>query len=155
MTNLSNIVAELIAVIAATIVQPAGSAALPDPVVQQLQPEELQTRACGKPCNVLAWFAPDGIIYIDNRVDPQNNTVARGILLHELVHHVQRQMLGGNSDGCKEWLRREREAYEIQAHWLFKQGIDPTPLMWQVRTMQCHPLAHGGQAAKGDVPRPN
>jgi hypothetical protein len=153
MADITKIVADLIAIIGMTMTQPAGAAPLAPPVIQQLEPEELQARACGKKCNVLAWFGPDGVIYIDKRVDPEVNKVARGILLHELVHHVQKQQLGNNSSDCKEWLRREREAYEIQAHWLFKQGIDPTPLMWQVRTMQCHPMAFGGgQAAEGARP---
>jgi hypothetical protein len=122
MADITKIVADLIAIIGMTMTQPAGAAPLAPPVIQQLEPEELQARACGKKCNVLAWFGPDGVIYIDKRVDPEVNKVARGILLHELVHHVQKQQLGNNSSDCKEWLRREREAYEIQAHWVVQAG---------------------------------
>ena len=86
---------------------------------------------------------PDGIIYIDNRVDPKRNIVAKGILLHELVHHVQREARGGNAESCAEWLQRERQAYRIQAQWLFENGIDASRLIWQVRTVRCNPNAFG------------
>jgi hypothetical protein len=80
MADITKIVADLIAIIGMTMTQPAGAAPLAPPVIQQLEPEELQARACGKKCNVLAWFGPDGVIYIDKRVDPEVNKVARGIL---------------------------------------------------------------------------
>ncbi len=149
MTSLSTIVAELIVAASTSFGQPGLPVPAIKPVIQQLQPDDLQQRVCGKPCRVLAWFSPDGIIYIDARMNPISNIAARGVLLHEIVHHLQRHSLGTDAQSCKEWLRRERQAYEIQAHWLYQRGIDPTALMWQVRTMQCHPLAFGqGQAVK-------
>lgn len=141
MSSIASIVAELITVIGLSMNSPAM--VVSDPVIRQLDASELQHRVCGKPCRVLAWYGPDGIIYIDNRVDPQRNIVAKGILLHELVHHVQREARGGNAESCMEWLQREHQAYRIQAQWLFDNGIDASPLIWQVRTVRCNPDAFG------------
>jgi hypothetical protein len=135
MSGIGNIVTELIAAVAVAMNSPAMVVA--DPVIHRLDPATLQQKMCGKPCKVLAWYGPDAVIYIDNRVDPERNIFARGILLHELVHHVQRQAMGGNAGTCGEWLRRERQAYRIQAKWLFDHGIDASPLIWQIRTIRC------------------
>jgi hypothetical protein len=121
-----------------------------DPVIRQLDTADLQHRVCGKPCRVLAWYGPDGVIYIDSRVNPKRNIVAKGILLHELVHHVQREARGGNAMNCMEWLQRERQAYRIQAQWLFDNGIDASPLTWQIRTIRCSPAAFGKRAKTAD-----
>lgn len=141
MSPLANIVAELITVVGLSMNTPAM--VVSEPVIRQLDAGDLQHKVCGKPCKVLAWYGPDGVIYIDKRVDPQRNIVAKGILLHELVHHVQREARGGNAKSCMEWLRRERQAYRIQAQWLFDNGIDASPLIWQVRTVRCNPDAFG------------
>lgn len=122
------------------------------PVIRTLAADELQKRACGRKCNVLAWYAPDGTIYFDDRMRPDVNMVARGILLHELVHHVQMQTLGTHSTNCQEWLRRERQAYLIQSRWMFSKGMDPASLTWQLQTLQCHPMAFGGQATRPRQP---
>ena len=138
------------AVIAAIMSQsnPGVEVTAPAPVIEALAADDLQQRACGRKCNVLAWYSPGGIIYYDDRMRPDVNPVARGILLHELVHHVQKQTLGTDSTNCKEWLRREREAYLIQSQWLFNNGIDPASLSWQIKTLQCHPMAFGGGQAQ-------
>ncbi len=141
MSSIASIVAELITVIGLSMNSPAM--VVSDPVIRQLSASDLQHKVCGKPCRVLAWYGPDGVIYIDSRVDPKRNIVAKGILLHELVHHVQREARGGNAESCVEWLRRERQAYRIQAQWLFDNGIDASPLIWQVRTVRCNPDAFG------------
>jgi hypothetical protein len=141
MSSIASIVAELISIVGLAMNSPAM--VVSEPVIRQLDAGELQHKVCGKPCRVLAWYGPDGVIYIDNRVDPKRNIVAKGILLHELVHHVQREARGGNSSNCVEWLRRERQAYRIQAQWLFDNGIDASPLIWQVRTVRCNPDAFG------------
>jgi hypothetical protein len=140
----STLVAELIAVVGGFI--PVGDA-LPPPVIVEEEPAVLQQRACGEPCKVVAWYGPDGIIYLDRRIDPEANIMARSVLIHELVHHVQRQQTGHNADGCEQWLSRERQAYEIQARWLFEQGVDARPLFMQARTLMCGPAeSRGGQA---------
>lgn len=135
MSAVGNIVTELIATVAIAMASP--SMVVADPVIRQLDPEVLQQKACGRPCKVLAWYGTDAVIYIDNRADPERNIIARGILLHELVHHVQGQAMGGNARTCREWLRRERQAYRIQAQWLFDHGIDASSLIWQLRTVRC------------------
>lgn len=144
MSSITSIVAELITVIGLSMNSPAM--VVSDPVIRQLDAGELQHRVCGKPCRVLAWYGPDGVIYMDSRVDPKRNIAAKGILLHELVHHVQREARGGNATNCKEWLQRERQAYRIQAQWLFDNGIDASRLIWQIRTVRCNPDAFGKPA---------
>lgn len=146
MSSIASIVAELIAIVGLAMNSPA--VVVSEPVIRQLDARELQHKVCGKPCRVLAWYGPDGVIYIDKRVDPERNIVAKGILLHELVHHVQREARGGNSSNCVEWLRRERQAYRIQAQWLFDNGIDASALIWQVRTVRCDPDAFDKHSKK-------
>lgn len=148
MSSISSIVAELITVIGLSMNSPAM--VVSDPVIRHLDATDLQHRVCGKPCRVLAWYGPDGVIYIDKRVDPKRNIVAKGILLHELVHHVQREARGGNAMNCMEWLQRERQAYRIQAQWLFENGIDASSLTWQIRTIRCNPAAFGKRARTAD-----
>ena len=49
-------------------------------------PPTLVWRMWTDPEHFKAWYGPDGVIYIDSRVNPKRNIVAKGILLHELVH---------------------------------------------------------------------
>jgi hypothetical protein len=66
----------------------------------------------------------DNEIYIDeslNLSDPHE----RSILLHEMVHYLQRAKLGEVKD-CSEWLRRELEAFDIQMKELIRQGYSTT-----------------------------
>ncbi len=49
-----------------------------------------------------------------------SNTKDRGVLLHELVHHVQYQSKGWACAKATEW-----EAYKLQEAWLLEQGAQP------------------------------
>ncbi len=78
----------------------------------------LQEKACSGPCEVYGWFPPGRTIYLDDRLDPVRDIAARGILVHELVHYLQQE--AGTfraSGGCRTWLERERQAYDIQIRW--------------------------------------
>jgi hypothetical protein len=80
--------------------------------------ERLQDEACDGPCEVYGWFPPGRIIYLDDRLDPVRDIAARGILIHELVHYLQQE--AGTfpaSGGCRTWLKREWQAYDIQLRW--------------------------------------
>jgi hypothetical protein len=147
MNPLSELVAELL-VVASAAVPGAGDVA--PPTIRTLEPNVLQQKACGRPCKVLAWFGPDGVIYLDERIDPQRNAVGRSILLHELVHHVQCVATGHSASSCRDWLAREQQAYGVQAEWLFKNRVDATAVVWQARLMRCNPAAmqQHGQAHK-------
>lgn len=147
------LIAELIAAIGTFI--PDGEK-VDDPRIVVVEPAVLQQKACGGPCKVIAWFGPDAKIYLDRRIDPENNIMARSILLHELVHHFQYRLTGHMADGCDQWLARERQAYEVQARWLFEQGVDARPLFMQARTLMCGPLDGGerGQATNAEPTKP-
>ncbi len=114
-----------------------GQGPLDNPRVTMLEPQKLQERVCGGKCRVLAWYAPEGTIYLDNRLDLKRNVMARGVLVHELVHHIQRLRTGRKARDCTEWRDREHKAYTIQAFWLRDQGIRSTALMLQARLILC------------------
>ncbi len=86
----------------------------------------LQAEACHRPCPVLGWFPPGDRIYLDDRLDPEHDVRARGILVHELVHYAQ--SLSTRFDGldeCSAVIAREREAYDVQNRWLAANGALP------------------------------
>jgi hypothetical protein len=144
------LIAELIAAIGTFI---PGSEKVEAPRIVEIEPAVLQQKACGGSCKVIAWYGPDATIYLDRRMDPENNIMARSILLHELVHHVQFKLARHMAAGCDQWLMRERQAYEVQARWLFEYGVDARPLYMQARTLMCSPADSGrpGQASSGDT----
>ena len=84
----------------------------------------LEQQVCGRPCNVKGWFPSGRTIYLDERLDLENDTWAKGILLHELVHYLQQQE-GAPSEAadCETWERREQEAYQVQYRWLVAQRV--------------------------------
>lgn len=79
----------------------------------------LAERACGKPCAVLGWYGGERVVYLDDRLSPEDSLWDRGILVHELVHYMQEQDGAyGVVPNCERWMKREREAYDIQQRWL-------------------------------------
>ncbi len=86
----------------------------------------LEARACSQPCDIQGWFPPGQVVYLDERLDPQNDVWDRSILLHELVHYLQQEE-GAFTETvtCEVWLKREAEAYEIQYRWLVAQQVSP------------------------------
>jgi len=96
------------------------------PRVAFVSSERLQDEACDGPCEVYGWFPPGRTIYLDDRLDPVRDIAARGILVHELVHYLQQE--SGTflaSGGCRIWLERERQAYDIQIRWHAEQVSAP------------------------------
>lgn len=71
-------------------------------------------KACGgRDCKALGWYDDKGIVYLDQRVNEQDNVFTRSLIVHELVHYLQ-DLTGDFSDSCEDQIRREREAYAIQ-----------------------------------------
>lgn len=99
------------------------------PTVVLTSHEALERAACTGPCPVLGWFDNRHTIYLDDRLDPTGDLRAQSILLHELVHYLQREA-GAFPDqpGCEAWASREREAYLVQARWLARQGVEGSVL---------------------------
>jgi len=93
------------------------------PVVHLLNMGELRKMVgCGD-CLVRGSFI-NNEIYIDEALDLADPH-QKSILLHEMVHYLQRAKLGEVKD-CNEWLRRELEAFDIQMKELIRQGYSTT-----------------------------
>jgi hypothetical protein len=81
--------------------------------------------ACNaRECRVLGWYAGGRAIYIDERLDPQNDLFHSSIVVHEMVHYLQHEagVLTKVSD-CKQALLFEREAYSVQSMYLTRYGM--------------------------------
>lgn len=133
MGDLSRIAAEIL-----LSLQPILAGANIDPPrMVAVEPQKLQMWVCGKPCKVMAWYAPEGTIYIDNRLNVAKHVGARSVVVHELVHHVQRRTHGGRAQSCEEWMQREQEAYATQAIWLRSKGVRARNITFQARFLRC------------------
>ena len=90
------------------------------PEIHQAPLAEIQQRFCQGACAAQAFYRPDEGVYIDDAFDLANDEFARSVLLHELVHHVQR--VSGTfqriPSECDRWYAAEREAYVIQNRYL-------------------------------------
>jgi hypothetical protein len=113
----------LIAVYIAWIVAQTGLAVPERPVIHFVTPAEMADRFGAPDSNGLEFQAlynrEERTIYLPNdwHVEDLRN---RSALVHELVHHVQRQ--NGVQAPCVAAL--ERQAYDLQVKWLREQGID-------------------------------
>lgn len=118
---LSSLVAELFATIH-LLSGYAPPTVLPE--VHRVPQAEIRRQFCRGPCEIKAVYDPTLGVFIDETLDVQNNTFARSILLHELVHHAQ--SVSGRFDmGDSECSRRnaaEQEAYYIQNRYLMEMN---------------------------------
>ena len=95
------------------------------PQIQRVSVAEMQQKICGgRSCRVKAFYHPEWGVYVDEALDIRNNAFDRSILLHELVHHLQKTT--GKFDAMPNFCNRrnaqELEAYEIQNRYLADQG---------------------------------
>jgi Mlc titration factor MtfA (ptsG expression regulator) len=95
------------------------------PHIERLSVVEMQQKICGgRACSVKAFYHPEWGVYVDEALDIQNDAFDRSILLHELVHHLQKTT--GKFDAVTNFcIRRnaqELEAYEIQNRYLSGQS---------------------------------
>jgi len=96
------------------------------PEIHRVSVVEMQQKICaGRSCAVKAFYHPEWGVYVDEALDIENNTYDRSILLHELVHHLQKTT--GKYDAVPNFCNRrnaqEREAYEIQNRYLSSQSV--------------------------------
>ena len=89
-----------------------------------LNKEEMSDKACfsSKKCRVKAYYVQsEGIYYIDS-LKPNTNICDRSIILHELVHHYQKnQKKSFDLDDQTLWTLQERQAIYYQNVYLYQQ----------------------------------
>ncbi len=91
------------------------------PEVHSVPQAEIQRRLCdSRPCRIKAFYHPDWGIFIDDALDVVHDPFDRSILLHELVHHLQKTTgkFEVVASFCTRRISEEREAYEIQNRYL-------------------------------------
>lgn len=121
----SSALASLIVELFTAIRLVSGYPSPPAPPEIHLVPEaEIQQRICaGRPCRVKAFYHPEWGVFVADSLDIVNDPFDRSILLHELVHHLQKTT--GKFDGvpsvCNRRNAQELEAYEIQNRYLAGQ----------------------------------
>ncbi len=99
--------------------------AYPDPAVlpevHALPQAEIQRRLCdSRSCRVKAYYHPESGVIIDETLDLKGDPFDRSILLHELVHHLQKTTgrYQAVATFCSRRISEEIEAYEIQNRYL-------------------------------------
>jgi hypothetical protein len=112
------------------------------PPVHVLPLEQMQRMICEGPCQVRAFYMPDKGVFINEKLDFKNDVLARSVLLHELVHHVQH--VSGKfeivPDKCDRWYSKELQAYEIQNAYL-RQNKNPTRFATDILPGMCQDRA--------------
>jgi len=102
------------------------------PEIQRVSVAEMQQKICGgRSCPVKAFYHPEWGVYVDEALDIENNTFDRSILLHELVHHLQKTT--GRFDAvpnfCSRRNAQELEAYNIQNRYLSNESVSRRALV--------------------------
>ena len=97
---------------------------LEDPKFFKLSKKEMSDKACfsSKNCRVKAYYVKENGIYYIDQLDPENNICDKSIILHELVHHYQKN--DGRVIDLDEhtlWTLQERQAIYYQNLFLISQ----------------------------------
>lgn len=69
-------------------------------------------------CPVAAWYNHQGTIYLDDRLQGQQDPETRSLIVHEMTHYLQDLSGKYNNESCDDHVYREREAYSIQRTYL-------------------------------------
>lgn len=91
-------------------------------------------KACGgQECKVYGWYAGGRQVYLDERMDPQEDLLAASVVVHEMVHYLQGVHRNhgipaagaayGELPRCSEAIDLEREAYAVQREFLLRYGV--------------------------------
>lgn len=116
-----------------TAIQLISGYPMPDtfPEIHQVPVPVMQQKICARPCPVKAFYHPQWGVYVDEKLDIESNAFDRSILLHELVHHLQRRT--GKFEpvrgACHRKNAEELEAYEIQNRYLSLEGAGKRALV--------------------------
>jgi hypothetical protein len=116
------------------------------PEMQMVSHSWLEEQAChGRSCKVLGWYPGEGdVVYLDDRMDLENNIFHTSVALHELVHWLQGRE-GALLQNCQQSIDAEREAYSIQSQYLVEYGTY-YPVGSVVPMLRCedHPAEDNG-----------
>ena len=125
------------------------------PEVHFLSQSEIQRRLCdSRPCNIKAFYHPEWGVVVDETLDVHHDPFDRSILLHELVHHLQKTTgkFEVMASFCRRRMSEELEAYEIQNRYL-SQGHTSRRALFMGWTGKC---ADDKEAFKPEArPQPN
>ena len=109
-----------------TAIQLISGYPMPDtlPEIHRVPGPVMQQKICSRPCPVKAFYHPQWGVYFDETLDIEANAFDRSILLHELVHHLQRRTgkFEPVAGTCRRKNAEELEAYEIQNRYLSREG---------------------------------
>lgn len=106
------------------------------PPILAVSQRELEKMYCSPSpkCPISAMYYQGNVYYsTDLRMD---DILAKSIIVHEFVHHLQREKVGDTYD-CAMWYRKEKEAYRIQAAYLRDHGYDDKIVRDVVKTLKC------------------
>ncbi len=132
--NLANIEVQWIA-------SKTGWKELSIPVIKRTSKEELSNLFFGFAGGIdgarpLALYAKEErVVYLSDQID-LSTLLGRSILLHELVHHLQRA--NGVHFECPE--ATEAQAYQLQSQWLHEQGIKDSSSLIGLSEMEINSL---------------
>ncbi len=87
----------------------------------------------GKECTAVGWYNDENVIYLDEKYRTADDTFARSLLVHELVHYLQHRSGQFESLSCVQSVAREREAYFVQNQYILTaeasiERVKPAPL---------------------------
>ena len=123
-SSLSSLVVELFTTIQLLTGYPVPQTA---PEIHVVPHAVIEEKICRSPCGrSKAFYHPEWGVYVDETLNFAGDAFDRSILLHELMHHVQRvegayEMLPEN---CARRNAEEQEAYAVQNKYLAALG-DP------------------------------
>ncbi|MBT4769214.1 MAG: hypothetical protein HOO00_01625 [Rhodospirillaceae bacterium] len=128
---------------------------IPDqvPEIIFIDHQQLEAMACEGPCPVLGFYDPARIIYLDNNLRPDSNLCAQSVLVHELIHFVQRESgQFSRYSAYSAWRLREREAHHFQKVFLGYHGrmhlFDRRLRLLQMNARKSRRLAAAGVTAR-------
>lgn len=117
------------------------------PSVSQLSQIELSDKVCGKNWDAkkhcekykaLYFAETNELVYLNTlNMDTDFN---KSIIVHELVHALQKKKHGTVLRSCQELVDMEAQAYTAQDHWMSIHGHYDTHQRDIVRFLKCPPL---------------
>jgi hypothetical protein len=126
--------ADLYAVLLSWAVTLSGYPAPAEPPVIVPKPHEffVQQACNGQECKVLGWYAGGKNLYVDEKLDPENDLFASSVVVHEMVHYLQGVARGDDAlqggaaftvaPSCQQVVKWERQAYAVQREYILRYG---------------------------------